>query len=71
MTEEQGEMLHEAKNEFYIKFSMLVAKQLAKLPVELEEEAKMHFQESCSVYGSCYDDYLNEYRKLADDPTYK
>jgi len=71
MTEEHADMLHEVTDQFYTEFSHLVARNLAKLPDDLRWRALEYFQDKCSVYGSCYDDYLNEYRKIADDPAFK
>ena len=71
MTEEQADQLHEIKEEFYIEFSKLVARTLAKLPPSREYEVLYTLQEKTSVWGSCYKKYLPEYRKLADDPAFK
>jgi hypothetical protein len=58
MTEEEGILLNEIRNEFYIEFSQLVAKHLSRVPEHLRANLLMQLSDTSSVYGSCYEDYM-------------
>jgi hypothetical protein len=62
LTEDEGIQLLEIKNSFYIELSKLIAQHLAKAPIELENILLEDLQDYCSVYGSCYDEYIVQYR---------
>lgn len=59
MTESESELLWQVGNEYYTDFGKLIAKTLRKVPANLQEELKGRLQDSSSVYGSCYEKFMN------------
>jgi hypothetical protein len=51
MTEDEEEILFQAKNDFYEKFSIMINKMLLEIPEHLRVYAEERFQEAASVYG--------------------
>lgn len=60
MTEEDGILLNELTNEYWDEFGQLIAKYLNKTPKHLRDEMKDLLSEHSSLYGSCYQKYLNK-----------
>ncbi len=56
--EDRLDLLHKAKDDFWLNFSKLIADHLKTLPPELHDDALMMFGEASSVYGSCYRRYM-------------
>jgi hypothetical protein len=60
MTNKEINLLLKIKNDYWESFSKLVAKSLKKAPKHLHQLLLMQLQESSSVYGSKYEDYMEE-----------
>lgn len=52
MTEDEADLLHELKEQYWLDFSKLVASYIRKVPEHLSAELAERLQESSSVYGS-------------------
>jgi hypothetical protein len=52
------DLLSDIKNEYWIKFSKLIAETLKKVPISLHDELLIMLQDASSVYGSNYEKYL-------------
>ena len=51
MTEEEGQLIFEVKEEYWVELGKLVTRQLAKVPVHLEANLLMQMQEASSLYS--------------------
>ena len=60
MDEDEHILLTKIKDHYWIGLSKLVAACLNKAPEHLHGELLMMLQDSSSVYGSSYEDYLKE-----------
>ena len=58
MNEEQEELLHNLKEEFYNKYSELVGTYILKAPAELQYEFMAMLQEKSNVFSCNYRKYL-------------
>ncbi len=62
LTDEEHVNLIDVGNEFWSKFSALVAEAVNKMPKELESLTLAYLSDHSSVYGSDYMSHLNENR---------
>lgn len=60
MTEKEAVLLLEIKNDYWASFSKLIAESLKKSPKHLHAILLMQLEESSSVHGSKYEDYMEE-----------
>lgn len=57
-SEEDFALVSDICNDYYVKFSQLIAEELKKVKPELQDELLGRLQDLSSVYGSKYDEYL-------------
>ena len=65
MTEAEGDLLHDIKNQYWRDFSELVSSTLLLAPSHLRDLLEEMLQESSSVYGR---DDLHDYEKASPHP---
>ena len=65
MTEEEGDLLHNIKNQYWYDFSELVNSTLLLVPLHLRDSLEEMLQESSSVYGR---DDVHAYEKHRPHP---
>lgn len=58
MTEDESELLHNVKNDYWHAFSALVGATLNRVPAHLRDDLLERLQESSSVYGSEYEKHV-------------
>lgn len=62
LTEDEGLKLLEVGNDFWEKLGKLVAEAVNKMPKALEGATMVYLNDRSSVYGSAYDNHLDESR---------
>ena len=60
MSEAEGDLLHEVKEAYWLEFSKLVAASLSQVLPVLRPALLAMLQDVSSVYGSCYEDFLEK-----------
>lgn len=67
MTNNEYRKLIEIGDEFWVEFSDIVAKHIAKMPEKLEYETIIYLQEKCHIYSSFYSGIIEKYRNKDND----
>ena len=71
MTEDQELKILEVKNSFWEKLGHIAAEHIAMMPEEMEGHLTAELQDSCSIYGTRYDEHLPGERAALRDGSHE